>query len=353
MDEKILKSEKRYQELEQLLADPAILNNQEEYQKLAKEYADLTGLVTSSRELDNVRRQMVDLKKLVASPGPDRDFYELAKEELETLKQTEKELNERVEEFFNPKRRHSNRNIIVEIRAGTGGDEASLFAADLYRMYTRYAVQEGWKVEPMSGHTSDTKGFKEVIFSISGAGAEDHLRWENGAHRVQRVPETEASGRIHTSAATVCVMAEPEEVEININPSDLRIDVFRSSGAGGQSVNTADSAVRITHLPTGLVVTCQDERSQLKNKNKAMRVLRARLSDKFQQEKFEKEAKDRKLKVGSGDRSEKIRTYNYPERRVTDHRIGLTLYKLDQIMNGDLEELTDALMRYSQEESKE
>jgi len=349
-EEKIKKHEVRYHELEQLLADPGVISRQDEYQRLAKEYADLTELVMASRERERVRAQITDLKKMMATSGHDREFIALAEEEMVTLNASEKNLSARIEEFFNPKRQQSNRNIIVEIRAGTGGEEASLFAADLYRMYVKYAAQKGWKVEPMSGHESDTKELKKIVFSVSGPGAEDHLKFENGAHRVQRVPTTEASGRIHTSAATVCVMAEPEEVDVAIDPKDLRIDVFRSSGAGGQSVNTADSAVRITHLPTGLVVTCQDERSQLKNKNKAMRVLRARLVDKVQQEKFSKEAKDRKLKVGSGDRSEKIRTYNFPQNRVTDHRVNMTIYQLDAVMDGRLDQFIDELAQFDQAE---
>jgi peptide chain release factor 1 len=235
--------------------------------------------------------------------------------------------------------------VIFEVRAGTGGLEASIFAGDLYRMYAQYAATKGWKVELLSSHPSELNGFKEVVFSICGKGAYAHLRFESGVHRVQRVPHTEASGRIHTSAATVAVMVEPEEVEIAIDPKDLRIDVFRSSGKGGQGVNTADSAVRITHLPTGIVVSCQDERSQLKNKNKGMRVLRARLLDKREQEEAAKTSQMRKSQVGSGDRSEKIRTYNFPDHRVTDHRIGLTIHQLDKIMDGDLDPLTEELMK--------
>jgi peptide chain release factor 1 len=351
ISQKLKKIESRYKELENLLADTNAMANQEEYQKLAKEYADITEIAQKIICFSDIKKQINDLKSILTE-SHDKEFTEMANEELGILKQKEESYEAELEDMLNPKKQASTRNIIFEIRAGTGGEEASLFAADLYRMYTRYAANKGWKVDPISMHESETGGFKEVIFSISGTGAEDRLKFESGGHRVQRVPVTEASGRIHTSAATVCVLTEPEEVEIDIDPKDLKIDVFRSSGPGGQSVNTTDSAVRITHLPTGMVVVCQDERSQLKNKHKAMRVLRARLDDQRRQEQFDKESKDRKLKVGSGDRSEKIRTYNFPERRVTDHRIGITLHKLDFIMNGELDELTDALMKTHEEETK-
>ncbi|MBF0483716.1 MAG: peptide chain release factor 1 [Candidatus Omnitrophica bacterium] len=350
MLDKLKKAEQRYLELEQFLADPAIINDKEQYQKLAKEYSDLTPLVVLGKEFQTMLRQEQDLE-LLLKEKQDPDFESLAQEELKELRQKQEKIRLRIDEILNPKAAEKNRNMIIEIRAGTGGQEASLFAADLFRMYTRFADRKGWKVEMMESHESDTGGFKEVIFSISGKGAEKHLKWESGAHRVQRVPATEASGRIHTSAATVAVMAEAEEIDVQINPADLRIDIFRSSGPGGQSVNTTDSAVRLTHIPTGLVVICQDERSQLKNKNKAMRVLRARLLDKYQSDQLAKETKERRLKIGTGDRSDKIRTYNFSDHRVTDHRIGFTSHRLDTILDGDLDELTNALIQADAEDS--
>lgn len=350
MIEKFERIQKRFQEIEQLLADPQIASDPKQYQKLAKEYSDLTPLANLYARYQDAVRQEEDLTSLLKEKN-DEDFRELAEEELTRLVQNKDDILEQMDKLVNPARQEKNRDLIIEIRAGTGGQEASLFAADLFRMYSKYADTKGWTTEMINSHESDTGGFKEVIFSISGNGAEKHLQFESGAHRVQRVPVTEASGRIHTSAATVAVLLEPEEVDVEIDPKDLKIDIFRSSGPGGQSVNTTDSAVRITHLPTGLVVICQDERSQLKNKNKAMRVLRARLLDKIQSEKMAKESQERRLKVGTGDRSEKIRTYNYPERRVTDHRIGLTLHKLDFIMNGDLDELTEALINADAEDA--
>ncbi len=342
--------EKRFLELEELLADQDIIADQSQYQKLAKEYSDITPTVSVYREYKDVSRQITDTESLLTEKH-DAEFEELAKAELDEQIKQKAALEQRLDDLTNPRKQEQNRDLILEIRAGTGGEEASLFAADLYRMYTKYADKKGWRLDPISANPSETGGFKEVIFSISGEGAEKHLKWESGAHRVQRVPATEASGRIHTSAATVAVLFEPEEVEVEIDPGDLRIDIFRSSGPGGQSVNTTDSAVRITHVPTGLVVQCQDERSQLKNKNKAMRVLRARLLDKMRSESMEQESQDRKLKVGSGDRSERIRTYNYPDRRLTDHRIGFTTHKLPMVLDGELDELTGALIRAEQEDA--
>ncbi len=348
--EKLKKAEERFAELEKLLADPQVIADQNQYQKLAKEYSDLTPLVGKFREYTKVVDQKNELSKMLKD-NTDKEFGELAKLELEDLQQKETAFNQELDDLLNPKLNVKGRNLIIEIRAGTGGEEASLFAADLHRMYTRYAANKGWKVEAMDSAPSDTKGFKEVIFSISGPDAEKRLKWESGAHRVQRVPSTEASGRIHTSAATVAVLFEAEEVDIQIEPKDLKIDVYRSSGPGGQSVNTTDSAVRITHIPTGTVVACQDERSQLKNRAKAMRILRARIQDKINQENFEKTTLDRKLKVGSGDRSEKIRTYNFPDRRVTDHRIGFTSHQLMAILDGDLDPLTDALIEAEKQDA--
>ena len=342
--EKYEKIEERYAELERLLADSQVISDQSQYKKLAKEYSSIMPVVTTFRSLKEIVGQIQETEILLKEKH-DEEFETLAKVELEDLTEKKQELLDRLNDLTNPRKQVKDRDLIIEIRAGTGGQEASLFAADLYRMYTKYADQKGWTVESISSNASETGGFKEVIFSVSGKGAEKHLKWESGAHRVQRVPETEASGRIHTSAATVAVLFEPEEVDINIDPKDLKIDIFRSSGPGGQSVNTTDSAVRITHLPSGLVVICQDERSQLKNKHKAMRVLRARLMDKIQSERSDKESQDRKLKVGSGDRSEKIRTYNYPDRRVTDHRIGFTTHRLVGVMDGDLDEIAEALIK--------
>lgn len=347
--EKYEKIEQRYAELEQLLADPQIISDQSQYQKLAKEYSNITRVVTTFRAFKEAEEHIRETQALLDEKH-DKEFEELAKSELEELTKKKQELLDQLTDLTNPKKQEKDRDLIIEIRAGTGGQEASLFAADLYRMYTKYADQKGWTVEAISSNESETGGFKEVIFSISGSGAEKHLKWESGAHRVQRVPETEASGRIHTSAATVAVLFEPEEIEVEIDPKDLKIDIFRSSGPGGQSVNTTDSAVRITHLPSGLVVICQDERSQLKNKYKAMRVLRARLVDKIRSEQFDKESQDRKLKVGTGDRSEKIRTYNYPDRRVTDHRIGFTTHRLVAVMDGNLDEIAEALIKADAEE---
>ena len=345
-DEKCLnrldKTEERYRELEKLLGDAQVLADQSRYQKLAKEFSDITPGIDGLRQYREAVRQLEELDGLLKD-GADSELRDLAKAEWKDLKERKRELEQQLFDFLNPKLEEKDQDIIMEIRAGTGGQEASLFAADLYRMYANYAEKKGWTVESMSAHESETGGYKEVVFSISGKGASRLLKWESGTHRVQRVPVTEASGRIHTSAATVAVLPEPEEVEVKIDPKDLKIDVYRSSGPGGQSVNTTDSAIRITHLPTGLVVVCQDERSQLKNRLKAMRVLRARLHEKIQRDNFEKTTKDRKAQVGSGDRSEKIRTYNFPERRVTDHRIGLTVYQLENVMDGDLEPFVNGL----------
>ncbi|MBI5150604.1 MAG: peptide chain release factor 1 [Candidatus Omnitrophica bacterium] len=346
--EKLAPTETRYAELEKLLADPQTIADKNQYQKLAKEFSDIAPVVAAVKEYRDCVSQFEELAKLLQEKH-DAEFEAMAKAELADLDERRKTIEQRIDQLTNPANPDEDRNLIMEIRAGTGGEEASLFAGDLYRMYAKYAETKGWKVETMSANPSEKGGFKEVIFAVTGKKAAKHLKWESGAHRVQRVPATEASGRIHTSAATVAVLFEAQEVEINIEPKDLKIDVYRSSGPGGQSVNTTDSAIRITHIPTGMVVTCQDERSQLKNKMKAMRVLRARLLDKMRQEEFEKTSKDRKMKIGSGDRSEKIRTYNFPDRRVTDHRIGFTTYKLANVMDGELDELMDALVKAENE----
>jgi peptide chain release factor 1 len=350
MLEKFAQIEKRFLELETLLSRKEIIADKAQYQKLAKEYADLTPRVNIYRAYQSVVRQKEDLEKLLEDKH-DKEFEALARAEKEDLQKKQEELFRQMDDLLNPQTQDDNKNLIIEIRAGTGGEEASLFAGDLYRMYVKYADRQGWKVEVMSSNASGTGGFKEVIFSIKGKGAAKRLKWESGAHRVQRVPSTEASGRIHTSAATVAVLFEPEEVEVKIDPSDLIIDVYRSSGPGGQSVNTTESAIRLTHKPTGIVVTCQDERSQLKNRLKAMRVLRARLLDHQIQQNFEKTSQDRKAKIGTGDRSEKIRTYNFSDRRVTDHRIGFTSHQLINILDGNLDELTEALIQAEKQEA--
>jgi peptide chain release factor 1 len=347
---KIEELKSRLTELESLLADNDVMADQKRYQQLAKEYSDMTPILQMHNECQSLQAQFDDLTQ-VAADESDPELSELAAAELEELQPRLEAKMAELEAMINPVHEEQDRNLIFEIRAGTGGQEASLFAADLYRMYTKYADKNGWIHESISANESETGGFKEVIFSIKGKGASRRLKWESGGHRVQRVPATETQGRIHTSAATVAVLFEPEEVDIEIDQNDLKIDVFRSSGPGGQSVNTTDSAIRITHLPTGLVVICQDERSQLKNKYKAMRVLRARLMARQEEENREQAAQDRKLKVGSGDRSEKIRTYNFPERRVTDHRIGFTTYKLPAILDGDLDELTQAIIHADRAEA--
>lgn len=348
--DKIIEIEKRFDELEKLLADQDTISDQKKYQELAKEYSDATPIVQAFRAYKEEEHKIQDCEKVI-SEETDAEFVGLAKSELKEHKEELQALEDKLIDLTTPKKEEKNRNLIIEIRAGTGGEEASLFAGDLYRMYNKFADKKGWKVEMMDMSPSETGGFKEVIFSVSGKGAEKHLQYESGAHRVQRVPTTEASGRIHTSAATVAILFEPEELEdIEIDPQDLRVDIFRSSGPGGQSVNTTDSAVRLTHLPTGIVVQCQDERSQLKNKYKAMRVLKARIADKQQAEADAAASEVRKLKVGSGDRSEKIRTYNYPDRRVTDHRIGFTTHKLQYVMDGDLDEICEALNKAADQE---
>ena len=342
--------ELRYRELEGQLSDPKIVSKQGLYQKYAKEHADLRELVETIREYNEVRNRIDEYQGVLAEN--DDDLKTIVKEEMPQLKLKQGELEEKLKILLLPKDPNDNKNVFLEIRAGTGGDEAGLFAGDLFRMYARYAESQGWRVEVVSSSSAGgVGGFKEIIAQIEGNGAYSRLKYESGVHRVQRVPVTEAQGRIHTSAVTVAIMPEAEEVEVNIDPNDLRIDVYRSTGHGGQSVNTTDSAVRITHLPTGLVVTCQDEKSQLKNKNKALKVLRARLLDAVVQKQNAEMSAARKNQVGSGDRSERIRTYNFPQGRITDHRISLTRYDLDNFLNGNIGAMIDALANHYQAES--
>jgi len=338
----------RFREVEGLLSDPTVVNDQNRYRALTKEHSELIGVVSNYNRYCQVREELSDSQDLLKDPDP--DVRDMAGAEIADLEAEKDILEEQLKLMLLPKDPNDSRNVILEVRAGTGGDEAALFAGDLFRMYTRYAENQGWKVELLSSAESEAGGFKEVIAMITGNGAYSRFKYESGTHRVQRVPETEAQGRIHTSACTVAVLPEAEDVEIDIDPTDLRIDLFRASGAGGQHVNKTESAVRITHIPTGVVVSCQDEKSQHKNKAKAMKVLQSRLLDAMQAEQQAKMAADRKSQVGSGDRSERIRTYNFPQGRCTDHRVGLTLYKLEAIMQGDLDEVIETLTTHYQAE---
>lgn len=347
MFEKIEELEVRYHELESLLADPAVLGNQPEFRRLSREHNDLTPLIESYRTYKKVLEEMEGNRELLADP----EMKEMAQAELEELERRQEELEGEIKLLLLPRDPNDDRNVILEIRAGTGGDESALFAGDLFRMYSRFAERNRWKVEVMSASESERGGFKEIVALIEGQGVFAKLKYESGTHRVQRVPETEAQGRIHTSACTVAVLPEAEDIEVDINPADLKIDVYRASGAGGQHVNKTESAVRITHIPTGIVVECQDERSQIKNRAKAMKVLKTKILDGLHQEQNARIAADRKQQVGSGDRSERIRTYNFPQGRVTDHRIGLTLYRLDSLMEGDIAEVVDALRTHYQMEA--
>jgi peptide chain release factor 1 len=347
MLDKIEELERRYQELEALLAAPDIISNQPEFRKFSREHNDLTPLIEVYRRHRKILEEIEGNRELLTDP----DMKEMAEEELKSLEEQKERLESEIRLLLLPKDPNDSKNVILEIRAGTGGDESALFSGDLFRMYSRFAEKNRWKVEMLSCSESERGGYKEVIAAIEGQDVYAKLKYESGTHRVQRVPETEAQGRIHTSACTVAIMAEAEDVDIDINPTDLKIDVYRSSGAGGQHVNTTDSAVRITHIPTGTVVACQEERSQIKNRAKAMKVLKTRILDNITQEQNAKLAADRKQQVGSGDRSERIRTYNFPQGRMTDHRIGLTLYKLDAIMQGEISEIVDALRAHYQMEA--
>ncbi len=349
MIDKLKEIEAKYEELETKLADPSVVTDQDAYRKITKSHSSLQPIVDKYRALKDVDLQISQTRDML-NEDLDSEMEEMAKSELSGLEDEKQGLLDELKILLLPKDPLDEKNVIVEVRAGTGGEEASLFAGNLLRMYTRYAERNGWSIEQMSFNPTELGGIKESIFMISGDMVYSKLKFESGVHRVQRVPLTEAGGRIHTSAATVAVLPEAEEVDIEISPNDLRIDVFRASGNGGQCVNTTDSAVRITHLPTGLVVSCQDEKSQHKNRDKALKVLRARLLNQKIEEQNKDIAQARKSQVGSGDRSERIRTYNFPQNRVTDHRIGLTLYKLDQVMDGALDELIDALVLSDQSE---
>ena len=335
--------EQRYNELSNKLSEPDIANDQKQFAELMKEFKNLSPIIEKYKEYQSAENSFTEAKELLDSGNLDKEFKDMVQIEYKESKEKMEFISEELKILLLPKDPNDEKNVIIEIRGGAGEEEAALFANSLYRMYTMYAESKGWKQDILNTNPTELGGFKEISFSIEGDGAYSRLKYESGVHRVQRVPETESQGRIHTSTVTVAVLAEADEVELEINPSDLKTDVFRASGAGGQHINKTESAVRITHIPTGLVVECQDERSQFKNKDKAMKILRSRLFEEKQKEQHDKIASERRLQVGTGDRSERIRTYNFPQGRLTDHRIGLTLYRLEDILNGNLEEVLDAL----------
>lgn len=341
--------ENRYDEVALKLSDPSVIANQDEYKRLMKEYSDLEEIVGKFREYKTIVKNISDAEEMLGDKL-ESDFRELVQAELDENKENFEKVKKELKILLVPKDPNDDKNVIVEIRGGAGGEEAALFAGVLFRAYTRYAERKRWKTEILDSNPTELGGFKEVVFSIEGKGAYSRLKFESGVHRVQRVPSTESSGRIHTSTITVAIMAEVEDVDVDVNPNDLQIDTFRAGGAGGQHINKTDSAIRITHIPSGIVVKCQDERSQHKNKDKAMKVLRARLYEKAQEAQSSEVAQARKSQVGTGDRSERIRTYNYPQGRITDHRIGLTLYKIEEILDGDFDEVIDALITTDQTE---
>ena len=350
MFDKLRFAQGRYDEISEKLTDPAIINDNTQYKALMREFKQLTPIVEKYREYSEAKENFEEAKMMLDAGGLDRDFKELVEEQYHSAKEQIEILSEEMKLLLLPRDPNDDKNVIVEIRGGAGGEEVALFANSLFRMYSMYAEVRGWKSEVLNLNATELGGIKEISFSIEGEGAYSRLKFESGVHRVQRVPETEASGRIHTSTVTVAVLPEAEEVEFEINPGDLQIDTYRAGGAGGQHVNKTESAIRITHLPTGTVVECQDERSQYKNKDKAMKILRSRLYENARREQEEKIASERRTQVGTGDRSERIRTYNYPQGRVTDHRINLTLYKIDQIMDGVLDEILDGLITADQAE---
>ena len=341
----------RHEQIGIELTRPDVASNNELFRKLMKEYSDLTPIVEKYKEYVGAKNAEKEALEILAEPNLDKDFKELAEEELKEAKENIITFADELKILLLPKDPNDEKNVIVEIRGGAGGEEAALFAASLFRMYSMYAESKRWSIEVSNANETEIGGYKEISFMIEGSGAYSRFKYESGVHRVQRVPDTETQGRIHTSTVTVAVLPEADEVELEINPADLKIDTFRSSGAGGQHINKTSSAIRVTHIPTGTVVECQDERSQFKNKDKALRILRARLFDEEQRKHDEAIASHRKNQVGTGDRSERIRTYNYPQGRVTDHRIGLTLYKLDQILNGDIDEIVDGLITYYRTEA--
>lgn len=348
MFEKLQSAEEKFEEINQKLMDPNVISDNEQYKNLMKEYKKLAPLIEKYRQYKKAKADFEEAKELLEAGGIDKEFKEVVQEEFESSREKAEKLTDEIRILLLPTDPNDEKNVIVEIRGGAGGEEAALFAHSLFRMYSMYAESKGWKVEVLNLNETELGGIKEISFSIEGEGAYSRLKFESGVHRVQRVPETESSGRIHTSTVTVAVLPEAEEVEFEINPADLQIDTYRSGGAGGQHVNKTESAIRITHLPTGVVVECQDERSQYKNKDKAMKLLRSRLYEAKLREQNQKIASERKSQVGTGDRSERIRTYNFPQGRLTDHRIGLTLYRLEEILNGNLDELIDALVTADQ-----